>query len=75
MHTLCTRTSHQACFCPLGFAKLAANRERCPHPALDTNRLSGIVSGTAPSPVSSLESRMRAVEDRSPAAAEILVPS
>lgn len=71
MHTLRTRTSRQAYFCPVGFAKFAVYRGSCPHPALNTDRFFGIVPGTAPCPVSSLESRMRAVEDKSLAAAEI----
>jgi len=76
MHTLYTRTSRRACFCPLGFAKFAAYRGRRLHlVALNTDRFFGIVPGIVPCPVSNLESRMREVEDRLPAAAEILLPS
>lgn len=74
MRTLRTHTIRRACFCPLGFAKLAAYQGSRPHPvALDTDRFSEIVPETVPCPIPSLESRTCAVEGRWLAAAEILV--
>lgn len=41
MRTLCIRTGHRACTCPLDFAKFAAYRGSRPHlVALDTDRFS-----------------------------------
>lgn len=65
MRTLYTRTNRQVCFYPLSFAEFADNRGSRPHlVALNMDRFSGIVPGTAPCPVSSRESRTCAVEDR-----------